>query len=356
MLKEIKKRLRNRENIHKLLSSIGCQNINTREQKGTLITAQLPQKFYSPNRRAVQVRLNDNLTAYIRNMNDFSGDIFSLVSYIHHNKRGADINKDLHNSRNYICNVFGWDELKVGNMDAEIIVKEHTDCLLELMGEEPKVEIIPNDIIDESVVNHYLPLPSYDWKKEGISYATQVKYGVRFDMRSKRIVFPVRNRQGDLVGIKGRILKAEDSDIKYIYLHPCNASQEWYNYHIAVNSILKEKRVFIFEGEKSCMKMYEHGIYNTLSISSSDISDAQAKMLNDLSQDIEIILCYDNDKSRDEIKEQAQVFKKDVFAIYDKDKILPDKSSPIDSGIEVFNKLLDSYLYKIPFFNDEQKQ
>ena len=79
-------------------------------------------------------------------------------------------------------------------------------------------------------------------------------------------------------------------------------------------------------------------------------------MLNDLSQDIEIILCYDNDKSRDEIKEQAQVFKKDVFAIYDKDKILPDKSSPIDSGIEVFNKLLDSYLYKIPFFNDERKQ
>lgn len=341
---EIKRRIRNEQSINKLLISIGCEYVKL-ESSGKLISAQLPEKFNSNNKRAVQVRLNNSMSCYIRNRNDFKGDIFSLISYIHFDKRNEDeLSSNLPDAKNYICKILG---IPINDSD-EVIVKDYTNSLRELLGEERKIEYIPNEVIPEETLNNYLKIPSFDWKNEMISYKTQHKYGVGFDLYSKRITIPIRNLKGQLVGVKGRILNDEDSDGKYIYLHPCNISQEWFNYHIALEHIINEKIVYIFEGEKSCMKLFDTKIYNCLAIGSSSISEVQVKLLNDIGKDIKIILCYDSDKTIDEIKASANVFgDRDVYSLYDINGILGEKSSPIDEGIDVFMELVKNHCYKV---------
>lgn len=353
-LKKIKDKLRDPDKIIRLLEAIGCEYVKE-EQHGGLVTAQLPERFYSNNKRATQVRLNESLSCYIRNRADFKGDIFSLVSYIHHEKRGEEIQKDLFKAKEFICKLFGWNEF-LSKAKGTIVVKDYTASLKEIVGQrKSKREIKPNPVLPEEIMQQYYPygkpLPYKSWIEEGISYKTQEFFGVGFCLETKRVVFPLRNRFGQLVGVKGRIMKTEDDpERKYLYLYPCNNSYELFNFHNAHPYILMEKKVYIYEAEKSCMKAFDWGIYNTVAIGASDISEVQADMIKNLGLDIEIVLCYDKDKTPQAIKGHAQVFKgRKVYGMFDVDNLLQRKDAPVDRGFEVWNKLVENNIYEIKF-------
>lgn len=351
-LRRIKDRLRDVGNIERLLEAIGCEHIRD-EQGGELVTAQLPERFHSENRRATQVRLNDSLSCHIRNRGDFRGDIFSLVSYLHHDKRGDEMQQDLNKSKEFICNVFGWNDL-LGRQRGSIVVKDYTASLKEIInGRRRRREIRPNPTIPEETMMQYYPfdapLPYQGWVNEGISYDTQVHYGVGFDLETKRVVFPLRNRFGQLVGVKGRIMKDEDDpDRKYLYLYRCNNRYEWFNFYHAQPHIIKHKKVYIFESEKSSMMAYGWDIHNTVAIGSSDISGEQADMIKQLGLDVEVVLCYDKDKSPAEIREQAKMFAgRKVYGMFDTDNLLGDKDAPVDKGYDVWEQLLENNVFEI---------
>src|SRR5690606_26247176 len=160
-------------------------------------TGQLPERYYSNTERAVQVRINESLSSYIRNRTDFKGDIFSLVSYIHYDMRGEEIDKNLQKAKEYICNLYGWNGLLINKGVKDVIVKDYTASLKAIIGEKKKtVEIKSNPILPDDIMNRYYfygkPLPYKGWIEEGISYKTQMIYGVGFDLESKRIVFPLK--------------------------------------------------------------------------------------------------------------------------------------------------------------------
>lgn len=351
-LKQIRKRIVEEDRVEDILEAMGCEYIN-REQRGFLVTAQLPERFYSNNKRSVQVKMNDSLSCAIRSRGDFKGgSIFDLVSYIHFDKRGEDeFRQNLPKAKEFICKLFGWTQyLNSGHGD--VIVKDYTASLKAIIGEKrKKKEIKPNPVLPEEVMNEFYfygkPLPYKAWIEEGISYKTQVIYGVGFDLDSKRVVFPIRNRFGKIVGVKGRAVD-NDVDPKYIYLYRCNISQEWFNWHIAHPHILMEKKVIIVESEKSCMKFATLGIYNTLAICASDISEIQADMIKQLGLDIEIYLAYDKDKSPKEVKKYAELFRgRKVYGIIDTDGLLGEKDAPIDCGYEVWKQLYENNSFEI---------
>lgn len=352
-LQIIKNKLIDENRIEDLLSSIGCEYIKT-EQRGQLITAQLPERFYSDNRRAVQIKLrNENLPCSIRNRADFKGDIFNLISYLHFDKRNAELQKDLHNAKKYICETLGWNEF-LDNKGTFTHKKDYTSCLKQIIkNKNKKKELKPNPVLPENTLDEFYykgkPLPYKDWIEEGISYRTQVMYGVGFDLDSKRVIFPLRNRFGQLVGVKGRIMKDEDDpERKYLYLYRCNNRYEWFNFHYAHTYILIDKKVYIFESEKSCMKAFQNGIYNTLAIGASEISEEQVQIIKQLGLDIEIILCYDKGLDKDIIKKSASMFEgRKVYAMFDTQNLLEGKDSPIDKGIEVWNKLLKNCVFEV---------
>jgi len=351
-LQAIKDKLVNEDKIEDLLEALGCEYVKP-EQQGFLITAQLPERFYSSNKRSVQVKLNESVSCAIRSRADFKGDIFNLVSYIKDDKRGAEMQADLHNAKEFICKLFGWNQFLKGQKGG-VVVKDYTASLKEIInGKKRKREIKPNPILPEETMNEFYikgkPIPYAGWIDEGISYRTQMLYGVGWDWDSKRIVFPLRNRFGQWVGVKGRIMKTEDDpERKYLYIYRCNNRYEWFNFHYAHTYILMSKKVYIFESEKSCMKAHSYGIFNTLAIGASDITEEQADMIKQLGLDIEIILCYDKDKTAKEVKEQAEIFEgRNVFGMFDMDGLLSEKDAPIDNGLDVWNKLVENNIYGI---------
>lgn len=356
-LKMLKKRLVNEDKIPILLEEIGCELIKA-EQGGTLITAKLPDKFHSSNPRAVQCRLNESLTCNIRNRPDFRGDIFSLISYIKHDKRGEDINKDLYESKKFICRELGWNEFMNGEyFDKKI---DYLSRLKKIKNKSRQVLTIkPNPVLSNSIMDNFILNPVKTWMDEGISLSTQIEYKVGFDLLTKRIIFPIRNRFGDIVGVKGRLIDnkdVNDFNPKYNYLYRCNISQEWFNLDKALPYIKKEKEVIIFESEKSVMKMHSNGIYNCLAISSSDISDVQANIICNLGYDINIVLAYDNDKNSEEISFQAEKFKnREVFAIFDNSELLGEKDSPIDKGIDVWYYLYNNKKFQVTWIYEEDE-
>lgn len=352
-LKIIKQKLLDEDRVQDIYEAMGCTYIT---YGGGRIEAQLPDHFNSNNKRAVQTKLNENLNCYIRNRPDFGGgDIYSLVSFIVHGKRGVDeYRQDLHEAKKFICETLGWVEfLKGGEFKTK---KDYVAPLKALLkGQQRRREIIPNPVLPDSIMNQFYikekPIPYKGWVDEGISPNTQAMYGVGFDWESHRIVYPLKNRFGQIVGVKGRIMKTEDDpERKYLYIYRCNNRYEWFNFHFAHPYILQEKKVYIFESEKSCMKAFEYGIYNTLAIGASDMSPEQADIIKSLGLDIEIILCYDKGIMIDEIREQAKWYRgREVSAMYDIDNLLSGKDSPIDEGIEKWNALVEKYIFPINF-------
>lgn len=352
-LQEIKNRLKDEDRIEELLEAMECEYIKT-EQRGFLITAQLPERFYSSNKRAVQVKLNDSISCNIRNKPDFEGgDIFNLISYVVHDKRGSEVQDNLHNAKKFICKTFGWEEYLKGDR-GDVVVKDYTASLKAIIGQKKRRrEYKPNPVLPEKILQEFYfwgkPLPDKGWVKEGISRKTQNFYGVGFDLDSKRITFPLRNRFGQLVGVKGRIFKDEDDpEKKYMYIYRCNNRYEWFNLWNAHPYILMEKRVYVYEAEKSCMKAFENGIYNTVAIGASEISDEQIEIIKQLGLDIEIVLCYDKGIDRDEVQKTAVRFEdRDVYEMYDIEDVLEGKNSPIDQGVETWEYLVENCIFRV---------
>lgn len=347
-LEAIKKRILREDRVEAVLEAIGCEYITI---SGGRAEAQLPARFHSHNRRAVQVKLTPTLSCAIRNRADFKGDIFNLVSYLKDDKRGEDMQKNLHNAKKFICENFGWlDYLKGGEFKTK---KDYVAPLKALMKTKKNVrEIIPNPPMPESMLDEFYfygnPLPYKGWIEEGISYNTQVLYGVGFDLDSKRITVPLRNRFGQLVGLKGRIIDDSLDDRKYLYLYRCNNRYEWFNFFYAHQYILESNRVYIYEAEKSCMKAFSNGIYNTLAIGASEISDEQIQILKQISLDLEIVLCYDKGIKIEEIKSTAKRFGRKVYAMFDTDDVLEGaKSAPIDEGVVKWKYLEENCIFPI---------
>lgn len=343
-LKNIKVALLRDGNIHKILELMACSHIDE-EQGGSLVTAMLPESYGSNNKRAVQVRMNDSMGCAIRNRADFKGDIFDLVSYIRFEKRGADIQANLKKSADFISKAIGID---YSDFEGDIVVKDYSACLKELIYNGDDLYSLRNETIPETALDDYVNIPFYDWIEEGISYKTQMFYGVGFDLESKRITIPMRDRDGNLIGVKARIMKDEDDDRKYLYLHSYNNHYELFNYHIAKKFVKSKKKIYLFEGEKSCMKMFQNKMYNAVSVGSSSISDVQVEKIRRLGEDVDVIICFDKDAKPKDIKDMVEVFKdNNVYGIVDTDNLLGEKDSPIDCGIEIFKQLEKNNCYPI---------
>lgn len=191
------------------------------------------------------------------------------------------------------------------------------------------------------------PLPYNNWISEGISYNVQYKHGVGYDIATNRIVFPIKDKDGNIVGVKGRIID-DSSDKKYLYLYKCNNGIELFNFWNSVDEIIKEKIVYIFESEKSCLQAETFGIRNTVALGSSEISDTQVKRIKLLGLDIDPVLCYDKGLDKDIIKKSVDKFgNRRVYLMEDDSGYLKDKESPTDRGLEVWNSLVDNCISEV---------
>lgn len=367
-LQIIKDRLNKENKVEELLEHMGCEKIN-HEQGGELIVCQLPSKFKSNNTRSVQVKLNKHLSSVVRSRN-MNGDIFNLVSYLVNSIPANEVQDDLSNAKQWVIEVMNYHDVLDGRYNFKP-KREVNSWLKDIKKKRNKVNtdtFKPNEPIDEKVKLQYVMRPWYEWIQEGISYQTQVEYEVGYDLWTDRVVNMIRNKDGELIGVKGRYVGDNEEILdkkKYLYIKKMNKSLELFNLHKALPYIKKHKCVIVWEGYKSVMKCHSIGIYNCVSIEGDDISPVQISLLKELGIDITIILAFDKDKMkrhvdsetgeielypRDIMEQAEQITNREVYAIVDDDDLLEEKDSPIDKGKKIFAKLYKKRL-KLPIDN-----
>ena len=197
------------------------------------------------------------------------------------------------------------------------------------------------------------------WMSEGIDYDVLIEFGVRFDMVRNRIVFPILDRNGRLVGIRVRNFNQEDLDSGRKYmplwhneeLYNCPKMMVVYGYYQNKAVIKKLKEVIVFEAEKSVLKYGSCFTQNkSVAVGGSSFSQYHGIILKDAGV-TKIVLAFDNDYSEDGdryygLKKMIKEAKKiqdmgfEVEIIYDwEQEYLGNKDAPIDLGRSVYSKL-----------------
>lgn len=349
-LKQLKERIYNEGTIGQLLEELNCDNIKIHSGRTSddLVTARLPG---SNNARGVQIYLNPILHTELVGRG-ISGDIYSLVGYLLYETKNFDeVRTKLYQIKTYICNALGYEHTS-NDFEENKPKNDWNYWLRGIQKQRTKTyEVIQNPVLDQSVLNEFVPYPWLGWYKEGIDIVTQMEFGIGFHIPTSRISIPIHNAAGKLIGVKGRYVGSDKELLdhkKYSYIYSCSKSIELFNFHRALNYISQKRRVYVVEGAKTVMTLWSWGIKNALSIEGDKVSPVQVKMLKDLGIDIDLIFMWDKGKNEDFVKNQLKQIKgRRVYYLYDNQDRFLDKQSPVDRGKEVFKDLLlnDKHVY-----------
>lgn len=181
------------------------------------------------------------------------------------------------------------------------------------------------------------------WEQEGISKESLDKFQVFYDGFSDRLVYPIRDMEGNIVNIGGRTLDPEWKEKKmrkYTYFFSWNdGMQVIYGLYENLEAIRRAKEVIIFEGCKSVLIANSWGIENTACLLTSHLNPSQMKILAKLGCHVTFALDKEIDIRKDKNIGRLKHYV-NVFYLYDDNSLLDNKDSPVDKGREVFEKLL----------------
>ncbi|HHX77239.1 MAG TPA: DNA primase [Firmicutes bacterium] len=115
-----------------------------------------------------------------------------------------------------------------------------------------------------------------------------------YDRFRKRLIFPIADRKGRIVGFGGRVLGA--SEPKYLnspQTYIFDKSRLLYGLHLAGNAIRKEGYALVFEGYMDVITAAQAGIKNAVASMGTALSFEQARQLRLLGKDV--VISYDPD-------------------------------------------------------------
>ncbi|MBQ7031645.1 MAG: DNA primase [Bacilli bacterium] len=118
-----------------------------------------------------------------------------------------------------------------------------------------------------------------------------------YDKFVNRIMIPICNLDGSVVGYTGRIFNNEDS-AKYINTKETSIYKKGnilFNYHNAKNYIREAKCAILVEGNMDAIRMYSSGVRNVLALMGTAMTKEQVNILKKLR--VPIILMLDNDNA-----------------------------------------------------------
>lgn len=122
-----------------------------------------------------------------------------------------------------------------------------------------------------------------------------------YDTFINRVVIPIENLKGEVVGFTGRIFNGEDNTAKYLNTKETEIfkkSSLLFNYHNAKNYIRDRKSVIVVEGNMDAIKMSAKGFKNVVASMGVALSKEQIDILKRLK--VPVILMLDNDNAGEE--------------------------------------------------------
>jgi DNA primase len=159
-------------------------------------------------------------------------------------------------------------------------------------------------------------LPKYLTEKKNFKSIDLEKAGIiiggggrAFDRFRGRVIFPLFDHRGQVIGFAGRILPWVRQDMaKYINSPETPAyhkSKVLYGLNITKNEIRDEKYAIVVEGELDMISSYQAGIKNVIAIKGSALTEDQIRLIGRFVK--KIILCLDSDFAGDEAAKRGAI-------------------------------------------------
>lgn len=118
------------------------------------------------------------------------------------------------------------------------------------------------------------------------------------DMYRGRVMFPIHNLSGRVLGFGGRILKSNEKSPKYINSPESeiyNKSKSLYGIYFAKNAIVKNDMCYLVEGYTDVISLHQAGIENVVASSGTSLTIGQIQLIRRYTQNITIL--YDGDNA-----------------------------------------------------------
>ena len=117
-----------------------------------------------------------------------------------------------------------------------------------------------------------------------------------YDLFRDRIIFPIHNIQGDIVGFGGRVL--DNSLPKYLNTPETEIFSKRKNLFgllQAKDTIRQQNQLLLVEGYMDCIKLFQAGIHNSVASLGTALTVEQARLMKRYTE--EVILLFDGDEA-----------------------------------------------------------
>lgn len=290
---------------------------------------------YRRNKTSICVRLKENPYLYVSDFSgDSSGDFFSFIIKAK--------NTDFRSVIKFVKN-----ELQLSD-EYDLQVKRSVFGGVFAQLQKRHNLLNPQQVYDKAILNPYPQVFAKRFLDDNISLTAQNEFDIRYDTESQRILIPIYDSVGELIGLKGRAnWEVGADDTKYLYLIPCRCSETLYGYaHNYQN--LAGQTVCVCESEKAVMQAWSYGYQNFVGIGGSRVSNCQCKLLVELMPK-KIILLPDvgldmnvTIGNEERLKSYTRLFEINVGHWSYGDGQDPDKASPTDLGYDRLTEIINN--------------
>lgn len=348
-INELKEYIYENNKIEYILEEIGCHSITYHPTKDFFSCG----NYNGDNKGAINVKNNEYLNVINWTREKEFGDNSDIITLVQYNKSMSFIEsvKYLHKILELPFEFKKKEEKPKKKYDPLSVFKKVLRCNRRV------VDVADIQILEDKLLNDFVPMLHISWLKQGITERTRKKFGLCYSYRYKRVVIPMRYwATGELLGFNQRTVveNYEEFDIKKYYLTPTYPKQlNLYGLFENYDAIQKAGYVCVYEAEKSVLKRDSLGDSTGAALSGHSLSNEQTRILIGLN--VEIVFCLDNDIPVEEVRHLCNKFNNIRKVSYVKDfiGILGAKDSPADARNKDFQFLFDN---RIVYDREEQRK
>lgn len=344
---ELKKYIYTENKIEFILQQIGCHSIKYHNSKDYYTCA----NYNGDNQSAIRIKNNEYLNCdnYTRTK-EFSenADLITLVQY-NKNIEFLDAIKYLHNILG-LKFIYKKEDKTIEKIDPLQIFKK-------VKYKRHSVNVLDFNILDENILQDFVPFIHISWIREGITQRTVNKFGLGYSYHQKRIIIPLRYwLTGELLGTNARTT-IENYDVfgikKYFITPSYPKTYNIFGLWEHKEDIKQLGYCVVYESEKSTLKRDSLLDYSGVSISGHTLSDEQIRILIGLN--VDIIISMDKDVSIEEVRYMCSKFYgiRNVYYTWDKYDLIGKKDSVADAPNKIFEYLMK---YKIKYDDKEHRE
>ena len=124
--------------------------------------------------------------------------------------------------------------------------------------------------------------------------------GYIFDRFSSRVMFPIHNLTGKVIGFGGRVLDARTKGVNVKYMNSPQSeiydkSRSLYGIYQAKATIVKKDKCFLVEGYTDVLSMHQSGITNVVASNGTALTTDQIRLIHKFTSNITVL--YDGDSA-----------------------------------------------------------